>query len=109
LFEHDLAATARRTWRVTSPRSAELELELARAAPVGITRLQEDITRGQSIAKYSVYGASDDAWRPLARGTTIGYTKLDRFTPVSVRRLKVVIEESLTTPSPLTVKAYATE
>jgi alpha-L-fucosidase len=109
LFEHDLAAPARRTWRVTSLRSAELELELARAAPVGITRLQEDITRGQSIAKYSVYGASDDAWRPLARGTTIGYTKLDRFTPVSVRRLKVVIEESLTTPSPLTVKAYATE
>jgi len=109
MFEHDLAATARRTWRLTGPRSAELELEFGRATPIGITRLQEDIALGQSVAKYTVYGASDDAWRPLARGTTIGYTKLDRFAPVSVQRLKVVIEDSLTAPSRLTVKAYAAE
>jgi len=109
MFEHDLAATARRTWRVTGPRSAELELEFGRATPIGITRLQEDIALGQSVAKYTVYGASDDAWRPLARGTTIGYSKLDRFATVSVQRLKVVIEDSLTAPSRLTVKAYAAE
>jgi alpha-L-fucosidase len=107
MFEHDLAGTARRTWRVTGPRSAELELDFGRPAPVAITRLQEDIALGQSIAKYTIHGAYDDAWRVLARGTTVGHTKLDRFAPVPVRRVKVVIEDSLTAPRAIAVNVYA--
>ena len=73
---------------------------------VNIARLQEDITRGQSVSKYSIYGASDDSWRVLSRGTTIGYTKLDRFSPVSVHRVKLVIEDSFTAPEPVVLKLY---
>ncbi|MGE5099182.1 MAG: alpha-L-fucosidase, partial [Deltaproteobacteria bacterium] len=109
MFAHDLAATARRTWRVTGPRSAELELDLGRPSPVGITRIEEDIARGQLVAKYTVYGANDEPWRVLARGTTIGYTKLDRFAATSVRRVKVVIEDALATPEPIAVRVYAVE
>jgi alpha-L-fucosidase len=109
MFAHDLAATARRTWRTSGPRSAELELDLGKAIPVSIARLQEEIAHGQSVAKYTLYGASDDAWRVLSRGTTIGYTKLDRFAPTPVRRIKVVIDDAMATPEPITLGVYGPE
>jgi alpha-L-fucosidase len=108
-FEHDLASAAHRAWRVTGPRSAELELDVGKPVSVNIVRMQEDITRGQSVSRYSIYGASDDSWRVLSRGTTIGYAKLDRFSPVSVRRVKLVIEDSLISPEPPVVKLYGLE
>jgi alpha-L-fucosidase len=86
-----------------------LELDLGRSVSVGITRLQEDITLGQSVAKYTMYGANDDAWRVLARGTTVGYAKLDRFAPVPVRRVKVVIEDGLAAPQPVVLKIFGVE
>jgi len=107
MFAHDVASGARRTWRVTGPRSAELELDLGRPAPVGIVRLEEDVTRGQLVGRYTVYGANDDAWLVVSRGTTIGYAKLDRFTPLPVRRLKVMIEDALAAPEPVTLRAFA--
>ena len=107
MFARDVAPSARRTWRVTGPRSAELKLDLGTPSSVGITRLQEDITQGQSVAKYTIFGATDDAWRELARGTTIGYTKLDRFAPTTVRRVKVVIEDAVAAPQPIVLNVFA--
>ncbi len=109
MFAHDLAATARRAWRVTGPRSAELEIDLGTPTPVSIVRLKEEIARGQSVTKYAVYGTTDDAWRVLSRGTTIGYTKLDRFTPSPVRRIKVAIDDAIAAPEPITVGLYGAE
>jgi len=109
LFARDVASNARRTWRVTGPRSAELELDLGTSALVGVTRLQEDITKGQSVAKYTIFGSTDNAWRELARGTTIGYTKLDRVAPTTIRRVKVVIEDAVATPEPVALKVFAAE
>jgi len=109
MFANDLALTARRTWRVTGPHSAELELDLGNTVPISIARLQEDITRGQSVSKYTIYGTTDDNWRALSRGTTIGYTKLDRFAPTPARRVKVVIENSLTAPEPAVLKIYGAD
>ena len=42
-----------------------------------------------------MYGAADGDWRVLSRGTTIGYAKLDRFTPTVVRRVKLVVEDTV--------------
>jgi hypothetical protein len=61
------------------------------------------------VAKYTVYGAADDAWRVLSRGTTIGYTKLDRFTPSPVRRVKVAVDDAIVAAEPITVRLYGAE
>jgi alpha-L-fucosidase len=96
-----------RAWRLTGPRSAELELDLGRARSVSIVRLEENITRGQVVAEYAIDGAGNDRdWRPLMRGTTIGNTKLDAITPVSVRRLRVRILDAVAEPEPILVEAY---
>jgi len=72
-----------------------------------IARLEEDITRGQSVARYTLYGAVDRDWRVLSHGSTIGYTKLDLFEPVNLRRVRLAIEGVSVTPQDITVKLYS--
>lgn len=104
-FERDLARDARRTWRVDG-RTATLELTLASPSVITIARLEEDIARGQRVSSYSFSGEVAGAWRTLSRGTTIGYTKLDRFANSQVTRVRVAIEDSIAAPQPITVKLY---
>ena len=49
----------------------------------------------------------DPEGRVLARGTTIGYARLDRFPPTRVRRVRVVVEDAVSAPAPLRITVYA--
>jgi alpha-L-fucosidase len=109
LFAGDLAAGREPTWRATGPRTAEGEVDLGRAVPVEIVRLAEDITRGQMVSRYSVHGTDGNGWRLLARGTTIGYARLDRFDPVPLRRVRVAVEDAVAPPTPVRVGVYGAQ
>ncbi|HMH25299.1 MAG TPA: alpha-L-fucosidase [Gemmatimonadaceae bacterium] len=106
LFERDLARDARRTSSVIDTGKVEVELDLGRAVTVAVARLEEDIRRGQSVALYTLYGAVDRDWQVLSRGLTIGYAKLDRFKPVTVRRVRIAIENAAEMPQGIGVKLY---
>jgi alpha-L-fucosidase len=106
LFEHNLARDARRESSVIAPGRGQVELDLGRSVTIGVARLEEDITRGQSVASYTLYGAADRDWEVLSRGTTIGYTKLDRFEPVTLRRVRLTIEAAGETSQHIDVKLY---
>src|SRR5439155_8028367 len=82
-------------WHSTGPRTAVVDVELGKTVKVGIARLDEDIAHGQCIARYTILGAVNERWRPLARGKTIGYRKLERFEPTPVRRVRVVVEDAV--------------
>ena len=69
--------------------------ELGRRLPISIISLREDITRGQSVARYEVMGSDGRQWKTLSQGTTIGYRKLDRISPTVARELKIVFREAL--------------
>ena len=106
VFERDLARDARRTSSVFASGRAEFELDLGRAVTVAVARLEEDITRGQSVARYTLYGAVDRDWRVLSHGSTIGSTKLDLFEPVTVRRVRLAIEDAAGIPQGIAVRLY---
>jgi alpha-L-fucosidase len=107
LFERDVARDVRRTFTVIAPGRFEVELDFGRAVPVAVVRLEEDITHGQSVARYTLYGAAAGDWRVLSQGSTIGYTKLDRFEPVLVRRVRLAIEGASGIPHDVSVKVYS--
>ena len=107
LFRTNVASGARIDWRARGPRSGTAEVDLGRWISLGIARLEEDIERGQIVARYVLEAQVRDSWRELASGTTIGYCKLDRFEPVTARRMRLTIIEALETPSPVRVKLYA--
>ena len=71
------------------------EGDLGRAVPVSIVSLREDITRGQAVARYEVMGSDGGPWKTLSRGTTIGYRKLDRFEPTTVRQVRILFRQKL--------------
>jgi len=86
--------------------SVQVELDLGRPVTIGVARLEEDITRGQSVARYTLYGAVGRYWKVLSSGSTIGYAKLDRFEPVTVQHVRLTIEDGAVAPKDLAVKLY---
>jgi alpha-L-fucosidase len=100
----DLASGASARWQ-TDWRAAEIDL--GRSVTASIVRLEEDITHGQVVAAYSLLGADEGPWRVLSRGTTIGYSRIARFEPTTVRRLRLVIDDAIARPLKIAVKLYA--
>lgn len=71
---------------------------------MSMVRLAEDIALGQSVARYTRWkGRNGGAWSAIATGTTIGYAKIDRFQPTMVRRLRLIVENSVARPHPVTL------
>jgi alpha-L-fucosidase len=107
-FNTDLAIGAGKQWRITGPRSAEMVLNFGLTARGGTARLEENIGRGQIVARYALYGAvgGRGTWTLLSRGTTIGYAKIDRFTVMAMQGVKLVIEEGVAAPEQVTVRLY---
>ena len=108
-FAEDVVRARRHEWRVTGDRTARLELDLAEPATVSVARLSENVARGQRIARYTLEGAEreDDAWRNISSGTTIGYAKLDRFPSTRLHRLRLTIEDAVSTPEAVSIKLFA--
>jgi alpha-L-fucosidase len=106
LFATDLARGRRVTWK-SGGKSASAEVDLGKPATIGILRLEEDIARGQSVAAFTVSGSNGGDWKPLAKGTTIGYARLLRIEPAQVRRIRVTVEDAVAPPRPIRVKAFA--
>jgi alpha-L-fucosidase len=107
LFNEDRSAGRKTTWRSSGPRNGVAELDPGRVVRVGVADLREEITHGQSVARYTLEGQSDGGWVTLSRGTTIGYRKLDRFAPVEVRRVRLLIADAVEAPRPVTRGLYA--
>ena len=106
-FGEDLARGARLIWERTGTHTARAEVELPRPIAAGAVRLEEEIEDGQAVARYVVQGAADGDWKEISRGTTIGYAKIDRLAvPVTVRRIRVVIEEAVAPVEPVRLKIY---
>jgi alpha-L-fucosidase len=109
LFAEDLAAGARVTWTRTGARSAEGVVDLGRTVTASVARLEEEIPRGQMVARYTLYGSDGQTWFMLSHGTTIGYAKLDRFAPVTVRRVRLVVEDAVAAPDPIAIRLYVAD
>jgi alpha-L-fucosidase len=105
LFGEDLAAGGRATW-TPGPLSVA-ELDLGRVTNVAVARLEEEITKGQCVARYTLFGSDGGEWRQLSSGTTIGYARLDRFQPVAVRRVLLVIDSAIAQPEPVRIKLFS--
>ena len=105
-FAEDLAARTTGHWTRTGDRSALLELDLGSVARISTARLEEDVTRGQAVARYTLLGDASGEWRTLSRGTTIGYARLDRLPAVPVRRVRLVIEDAVRTPARVTLRLF---
>jgi alpha-L-fucosidase len=107
MFASNHAAHHPMTWRTIDARRAIASIDLGAPARVSVVDLREDVSAGQVIARYALEGEREGAWHPVAGGTTIGYRKLHRVEPVEVRRVRLVIEDAVGVPRPVTIGLYA--
>jgi len=106
MLEHDVARGAERKRVPINGAADSVEVDFGRTVSISLARLEEDIARGQSVARYTLYGTTDSGWRELSRGSTIGYTKLDRFARTAVRRVRLSIEDSVGQPGDIILRLY---
>jgi alpha-L-fucosidase len=74
-------------------------LEVALGAPTlfNVSMVQEQIAQGQRVEAYRIE-AWDGSWRTVARGTTVGHKKLDRFAEATASRVRLTIDKALAAP-----------
>ncbi len=106
LFAKNRVAAGSARWTPRGARTAVAEVALQRDANIGIIDLREDIAQGQRVAAYRVEINAGRGWREVARGTTIGYRKLERVSVGTIQRLRVTIEDAAEAPLPLRIGCY---
>jgi alpha-L-fucosidase len=107
MFAEDLAAGAKRTVRERDS-TFQTTLLLPREVSASIVRLEEDIEQGQRVSSFVISqhkggeAPFERGLAQLARGSTIGYARLDRFVQ---QPMDTVFLE--TTGAEATVRLYA--
>jgi alpha-L-fucosidase len=90
LFADDLTRAA----KATHGGNAALpvwEVDLGAPDTFTIALTQENIADGQHVEAYRIEAWLGAAWQEIARGTTIGHKKLDRFPAVTTNRVRLTI------------------
>lgn len=79
------------------PRAAELELRLPPSRTVNHVVIEEDLAHGQHVWRYELQAQTDNSWKPLAQGQTIGRKRIEQFTPVQadVIRLRILAADDV--------------
>ncbi|RHR43275.1 alpha-L-fucosidase [Parabacteroides sp. AF18-52] len=60
--------------------------------------LQENITEGQRIERFTLECQVGDTWQMVTEGTTVGYKRILRFAPVRCNKVRIVVSESRDLP-----------
>lgn len=84
---------------VTKGEGKTIELDLNGAKEIDHIIAMEDIAFGERVRKYSYEGQKEDAtWIKLADGDAIGHKHIIRINPVTVKKVRLQINESVLTP-----------
>ena len=75
-----------------------LEVDLGEQVKFNVSMIQEYISLGQKVEAYSIEVWNGQEWRPVARGTTVGHKKLDRFPDTTATKARLNIHRSLASP-----------
>ena len=95
------------TFRAVGTRQALAEARIASPSEISIIELREHIEQGQRVARWSCEFDNGDGWREVAAGTTIGYKALRRITPMTAKRVRVRILDSIDEVRPVDFRLFS--
>lgn len=107
VFASNKVVNGRKYWNATP--SSEKVYSLKPNAEMNVVMLQEDITKGQRVEAFTVEALTDNGWKEVGKGTTIGYKRMLRFPAVKASKLRVKIDECRLTAFISQVAAYYAE
>ena len=80
-------------------RNATLDIDLGQKVLFDRIMIQEPIRFGQRISEFEVLGRVDGEWIQLVHGSTIGYKRLLRISPVQTDKIRFIIKNSNNNPA----------
>lgn len=83
--------------------SATLDVSLPAGTVVNLALMQEQITLGQRVRRWTIDARVDAQWRRIASGTTIGHLRYCRFPAVTADAVRLSIDDSRAPP---TIKSF---
>lgn len=83
-----------------------IELKLDKPQPVNQIILQEDITKGERIRDYHVEGLTPHGWKTLCHGESVGHKRIQTFSPVTVGKIRFVINKQVDIPQIINFSVY---
>ena len=107
VFASNKVVNGRKYWDATP--GSEMIYSLKPDAEINVVMLQEDITKGQRVEAFTVEALIDGDWKEVAKGTTVGYKRMQRFPAVKASKLRVKIDECRLTAHISQVAAYYAE
>lgn len=79
---------------------------LKKDSKINVVMLQEDITKGQRVEAFTVEAQTDNGWKEIGKGTTIGYKRLLRFPTVEASQIRIKMDKCRLTANLCQVGAY---
>ncbi|MFA5814247.1 MAG: alpha-L-fucosidase [Bacteroidales bacterium] len=74
------------------------ELKLDKKRKISHVVIQEDISQGERIRKYSVEAFINGKWITLCEGESVGHKRIQQFKPVDCQRLRLVVNDAVAEP-----------
>jgi alpha-L-fucosidase len=90
----------------TSGSGRKIVLKLNPSQKVNHIILQEDISLGERVRKYTIEGLYKGKWKVICEGTCIGHKRIEKFDEIEASQLRLVITEMRDNPVIKTFKAY---
>ncbi|MCX6270736.1 MAG: alpha-L-fucosidase [Bacteroidetes bacterium] len=75
-----------------------LEIDLKEIKTFDRLLLQENFRNGQRVESFIMEALIDNEWKEITKGTTIGYKRLLRFSPVKAQKVRLTILSSRENP-----------
>lgn len=106
-FADNRVVNGDKLWKA-APKSSRI-YKLKTKSTINTVLLQEDISKGQRIESFVIEVFSNNKWKEVANGKSVGHKRLARFPACSAEKLRITIKESRLTANVSKVGAYFAE
>jgi alpha-L-fucosidase len=87
-------------------KTASIEIQLVKNQLVKYVLLQEYIKLGQRVKSFSIEAWKDNMWKPVGEGTTIGYKRIMKLSPVTTDKIRLTVRDSKVCPLISNIEVY---
>lgn len=86
--------------------TGNFEIDLGQSQTINYVVLQEDIRLGQRVKSFSVEALTNNQWKQIASGTSIGHKRILKLDPIETDKVRVSITDSKAYPVISNVAVY---
>lgn len=94
-------------WTATEANGGVLEVDFGKPVTIDRALTMEGLEDGQHVRSYAIQAWDGRRWAPLAKAQAVGHMKIDKFPPVTTRRVRLHIVSSVGVASIREFKLFA--